>query len=306
MMGGREKINIGGIEKSPEEVSAAILRTLKKAAEEQSGESFDEVVITHPAYFNDRQIFATQQAGLLAGFKNVYLLSEPLAAAIEYGYRQSYAQTLLVYDLGGGTFDACVLKVSLDTSGQEVFQELSDVGDMNLGGDDFDAELVRWLKFKFAEENNVDLDALDNAERKRVIQKLKQEAEQIKKKLSGTNKANVRINPLVIIEGVPKNLNAEITREEFEAMIRKYVDRSRDIIEDLWAVQRLYLWLNAWLRALLRNRTARPTPPRVWLWARQFTIIWCICLLPTLRLGRLRGKFSARKLPLTLRPVRRG
>ncbi|MCL1862356.1 MAG: Hsp70 family protein [Defluviitaleaceae bacterium] len=233
LMGGGEKINIGEMEKSPEEVSAAILGTLKKAAEEQAGETFDEVVITHPAYFNDRQIFATQQAGIMAGFKNVYLLSEPLAAAIEYGYRQSYAQTLLVYDLGGGTFDACVLRVNLDESGQEVFQELSDVGDMNLGGDDFDAELVRWLKEKFAEESNVDLDALDNAERKRVVQKLKAEAEQVKKKLSGANKATVRINPLVIGEdGVPKNLNAEITREEFEAMIRKYVDRSRDIIEE--------------------------------------------------------------------------
>jgi len=232
MMGGTEKINIGAAEKSPEEVSAEILRKLKKAAEEQVAETFDEVVITHPAYFNDRQIFATQQAGLLAGFKTVYLLSEPLAAAIEYGYRQSYAQTLLVYDLGGGTFDACVLKVSINEDGQEVFQELSDVGDMNLGGDDFDAELVRWMKQKFTEESGVDLDSLDTAERKRVTQKLKQEAEQTKKKLSGTNKVAVRINPLVIIEGVPKNLNAEITREEFEAMIRKYVDRSRDIVEE--------------------------------------------------------------------------
>jgi len=232
MMGGGEKINISGMEKSPEDVSAEILKKLKKSAEDQSGEKFDEVVITHPAYFNDRQIFATKQAGLAAGFKTVYLLSEPLAAAIEYGYRQSYAQTLLVYDLGGGTFDACVLKVDIDADGQEIFQELSDVGDMNLGGDDFDSELVRWMKAKFAEESGVDLDTLETAERKRVTQKLKQEAEQTKKKLSGTNKVAVRINPLVIIDGVPKNLNAEITREEFEAMIRKYVDRSRDIIEE--------------------------------------------------------------------------
>ncbi len=208
-----------------------MLRKLKRAAEEQSGEAYDEVVITHPAYFNDRQIYATQQAGLLAGFRNVYLLSEPLAAAIEYGYRQSYAQTLLVYDLGGGTFDACVLQVSSDEHGQEIFQELSDVGDMNLGGDDFDSELIRWMKTQFNEANHIDLDTLENAERKRVMQKLKQEAEQTKKKLSGTNKVAVRINPLVIVDGVPKNLNAEITREDFEAMIRKYVDRSRDIIE---------------------------------------------------------------------------
>ncbi|MCL2047924.1 MAG: Hsp70 family protein [Defluviitaleaceae bacterium] len=232
MMGGTEKINIGEQQKTPEEVSAAILVKLKKAAEEQAGEAFDEVVITHPAYFNDRQIFATRAAGLLAGFKNVYLLSEPLAAAIEYGYRQSYAQTLLVYDLGGGTFDACVLRVNIDANGQEVFQELSDVGDMNLGGDDFDAELVRWLREKFEQESGMSLDSLETPERKRVMQKLKQEAEQVKKKLSGANKAAVRINPLVIADGVPKNLNAEITREEFEAMIRKYVERSREIIEE--------------------------------------------------------------------------
>ncbi|MCL2665871.1 MAG: Hsp70 family protein, partial [Defluviitaleaceae bacterium] len=228
MMGSGEMINVGNsIEKSPEQVSAEILKKLKHAAEAQSDETFDEVVITHPAYYNDRQIFATKEAGLLAGFRNVYLLSEPLSAAIEYGYRQSYAQTLLVYDLGGGTFDACVLSVSQDENGQEIFQELSDVGDMHLGGDDFDAELIRWMKAKFFDENNIDLDTLDNAERKRVMQKLKQEAEQTKKKLSGTNKATVRINPLVIIDGVPKNLSAEITREEFESMIRKYVDRSR-------------------------------------------------------------------------------
>ncbi|MCL2190089.1 MAG: Hsp70 family protein [Defluviitaleaceae bacterium] len=232
MMGSGDGIHLGDVEKTPEDISADILRKLKRAAEEQAGEAFDEVVVTHPAYFNDRQIFATKQAGLMAGFKNVYLLSEPLAAAIEYGYRQSYAQTLLVYDLGGGTFDACVLQVSQDENGQETFQELSDVGDMNLGGDDFDAELVRWMKNAFTEANGVDLDALDTAERKRVMQKLKQEAEQTKKKLSATNKVSVRINPLVIIDGVPKNLNAEITREEFEALIRKYVDRSRDIIEE--------------------------------------------------------------------------
>ncbi|MCL2378748.1 MAG: Hsp70 family protein [Defluviitaleaceae bacterium] len=232
LMGGGELVNVGTGEKSPEEVSAEILRKLKQAAESQAGERFQEVVITHPAYFNDRQIFATKQAGLLAGFANVHLLSEPLAAAIEYGYRQNYAQTLLVYDLGGGTFDACVLRVSLDENGQEIFQELSDVGDMNLGGDDFDAELVYWMKNSFTEQTGVDLDSLEIAERKRVMQKLKQEAEQTKKKLSGTNKVSVRINPLVIVDGVPKNLNAEITREEFEAMIRKYVDRSRDIIEE--------------------------------------------------------------------------
>lgn len=232
IIGTDEKIDINGVLKTPEEVSSEILKKLKKAAEEQSGEIFDEVVITHPAYFNDRQIFATKQAGILAGFKNVYLLSEPLAAAIEYGYKQGYAQTLLVYDFGGGTFDACVLKVSIDENGEEIFQELADVGDMNLGGDDFDAELIKFMKDKFKEETSIDLDEIEHTERKRVMQKLKQEAEQTKKKLSGTNKVSVKINPLTIVDGVPKNLSLEITREDFEAIIRKYVERSREILEE--------------------------------------------------------------------------
>lgn len=231
-IGTDEKIVINEIEKTPEQVSAEILKKLKKSAEEQSGETFDEVVITHPAYFNDRQIFATKQAGILAGFKNVYLLSEPLAAAIEYGYKQGYAQTLLVYDFGGGTFDACVLKVSIDENGEEIFQELADVGDMNLGGDDFDAELIRFMKEKFKEDSGIDIDTIDNLGRKTVMQKLKQEAEQTKKKLSGTGKASVKINPLIISDGVPKNLSIDITREDFEALIRKYVERSREILEE--------------------------------------------------------------------------
>jgi len=232
LMGSSEKINIGELTKTPEEISGEILKKLKISAEKQAGETFGEVVITHPAYFNDRQIFATKQAGIIAGFKDVYLLSEPLSAAIEYGYRQGLAQTLLVYDLGGGTFDACVLRVSKDAAGQEIFQELSDVGDVNLGGDDFDSELIRWMKEKFKEQNGLDIDTLEHAEHKRVVQKLKQEAEQTKKKLSGTNKTAVSVHPLVIANGVPKNLSLEITREAFEAMIRKYVDRSRDIIEE--------------------------------------------------------------------------
>lgn len=232
MMGTKEKIIINNIEKSPEEISSEILKKLKLQAQKQSNEIFDEVVITHPAYFNDRQIYATKEAGLLAGFKEVYLLSEPLSAAIEYGYKQGYAQTLLVYDLGGGTFDACILKVSIDENGEEKFEELADVGDMNLGGDDFDAELINFMIEKFKEQNGIDLTGLDEISTKTSIQKLKQEAEQVKKKLSSTNKAIIKINPLIIVEGVPKNLSTEITREGFEAIIRKYIERSREILQE--------------------------------------------------------------------------
>jgi len=231
VMGG-EAINVGEIAILPEEISAQILQKLKQCAEEQVGEAFDEVVITHPAYFNDRQIYATKQAGLMSGFSNVHLLSEPLAAAIEYGFKQGYAQTLLVCDLGGGTLDACVLDVQKDEYGQEIFQELASVGDMNLGGDDFDAELIYWMKEQFMDETGIDLNSLEAAEYSRIMQKLRLEAEAVKKKLSGVNKAMVRINPLIIVDGVPKSLTLEITRQTFEAMIDKYIDRSRDIITE--------------------------------------------------------------------------
>ncbi|MCL1995880.1 MAG: Hsp70 family protein [Defluviitaleaceae bacterium] len=233
LMGHHDAIVLGDTQKLPQEISAEILKKLKHGAQEQANCTFDEVVITHPAYFNDKQIYATQQAGYLAGFKTVFLLSEPLAAAIEYGYKNPQAQTILVYDLGGGTFDASVLKVSVDEYGQELFQELASLGDMNLGGDDFDQELIRYFKKSFKKEHGIDIDELeDDLERKRVIQKLKLEAENTKKKLSSVNKVTVSINPLLIEENLPKNLNLEITKEDFEAIIRKYVDRTSEIIEE--------------------------------------------------------------------------
>lgn len=229
-MGENEPIEIGGKSYLPQDISAIILKTLKEAAESQASQVFDEVVITHPAYFNDRQIFATKQAGELAGFKTVHLLSEPLAAAIEYGYKQGYAQTLLVYDLGGGTFDACVLKVQKDLSGNEHFMELSDVGDMNLGGDDFDALLIDYMIQKFELISGIKLKSLDEYTYLSAMQKLKYEAEQLKKKLSVTHKASVKISPFIIIDGVPHNLVLEVTKEDFEGLIRPLIERSREIV----------------------------------------------------------------------------
>ena len=217
---------------TPEDISAMILGRLKEAAEEQKGETIDEVVITHPAYFNDRQIFATKKAGELAGFTKVHLLSEPLASAIEYGYRQGYAQTLLVYDLGGGTFDACVLKVTKDVNGHESFQELADVGDMNLGGDDFDQLLMDYMVEQFRLMTEVQIQDLPGEESGRIMQKLKQEAENAKKKLSSTNKTTVKVSPLMIKDGVPLNLNIEITKDDFEALIRPLIERSKEIVTE--------------------------------------------------------------------------
>lgn len=231
-MGDSEPVYVGGESFLPEEISSIFLKKLKDAAELQAGELFEEVVITHPAYFNDRQIFATKKAGEIAGFKTVHLLSEPLAAAIEYGYKQGYAQTLLIYDLGGGTFDACVLKVNQDLYGNETFQELSDVGDMFLGGDDFDQVLTQYMINKFEMMHKVVLEDLDDKEYARVQQKLKQEAEQLKKKLSSTNASTVKITPLLIKDGIPLNLNLEVTKEDFEGLIRPFIDKSREIVSE--------------------------------------------------------------------------
>jgi molecular chaperone DnaK len=231
-MGESEPITVQGQEYLPEEISSIILKKILEAANEQASEHFEEVVITHPAYFNDRQVYATKRAGELAGFKKVHLLSEPLSAAIEYAYKQGYGQTLLVYDFGGGTFDACVLQVNKDAFGNESFIELADVGDMNLGGDDFDQVLVDYMIQKFQLMTSIDINDFEKKEYQRIIQKLKQEAEQLKKKLSSTNKATVKISPLVIKEGIPYNLTLEVTKDDFEALIREYIEKSREIVEE--------------------------------------------------------------------------
>lgn len=230
-MGESQPLVISGNSYLPEEISSKILLKIKESATSQWGEEFKEVVITHPAYFNDRQIFATKQAGLLAGFTTVHLLSEPLAAAIEYGYKQNFVQKVLIYDLGGGTFDACVLEVSKNIYGNNSFKELSDVGDMFLGGDDFDQILVDALLHTFEKDHQLNIEILSELEQRRINQKLKQEAEKAKKILSEANKVTITINPLTIIEGMPYSLSFELTRDAFEEMIKPYIEKSLSVVE---------------------------------------------------------------------------
>ncbi len=231
LMGETEPLDLGITQKLPEEVSADLLKVIKDSAQKQAGETFDEVVITHPAYFNDRQIYATKQAGELAGFQTVHLLSEPLAAAIEYGYQQNYVQKILIYDLGGGTFDACVLDVSKDIYGHHSFKELADVGDMFLGGDDFDKELERRMAKEFEANHDMLIDTLPIEDQRRVIQRLRQEAEKAKRLLSEAGKVTIQIHPLAIVDSVPCNLTMEVTRDEFEGMIQSYIDRSLEVVD---------------------------------------------------------------------------
>ncbi len=230
-MGSKDPIIIGDLELSPEDVSGQILRKIKESAEGQTGEVYDEVVITHPAYFNDTQIYATKEAGLKAGFTTVHLLSEPLAAAIEYGYKQNYVQKVLIYDLGGGTFDACVLEVKQDMYGNNNFKELSDVGDMYLGGDDIDQILMDHLLATFTKTHQLDMDELEEIEQRRIFQKINQEAEKCKKALSEANKFTINVSPLTIVDGLPYNLNFELTRDDFENMIKPLVERSLEVVE---------------------------------------------------------------------------
>ncbi len=230
-MGSKDPIIIGDLELTPEDVSGQILKKIKLSAQAQSGEIYDEVVITHPAYFNDTQIYATKEAGLKAGFKTVHLLSEPLAAAIEYGYKQNYVQKVLIYDLGGGTFDACVLEVNQDMYGNNNFKELSDVGDMYLGGDDIDQVLMDHLISSFTKAHQLDMDDFDDVEQRRINQKIKQEAEKCKKALSDANKYSVNVSPLTIVDGLPYNLNFELTRDDFELMIKPLIERSLEVVD---------------------------------------------------------------------------
>lgn len=230
-MGQEETIVIGERDLLPEDISSEILKKIKKAAQEQVGEPISEVVITHPAYFNDRQIYATKKAGTLAGFETVHLLSEPLAAAIEYGYKQSYVQKILIYDLGGGTFDACVLSVSQDIYGNNSFQELSDVGDMQLGGDDFDQVLVEAMIHNFEKKYAISFSQFQELEQKQMMQKIRVEAERAKRGLSEANKMSVNIHPITIVDGIPYQLSFEITRDQFEELIRDYIDRSMEVVE---------------------------------------------------------------------------
>ena len=216
IMGTSEILNINGEKRTPEEVCAEILKKLKTEAENQAGEVFSEVVITHPAYYNDRQIFATRQAGLTAGFENVYLLSEPLSAAIEYGYRQSYAQTLLVYDLGGGTFDVTVLEKY-----NNIMEVRAVAGDIFLGGEDF-TEILEKL---FLEKIKIDKETLSQTD----IAIIKKSVETAKHKFVETQ--------IVTVETVVNETqySSEISLEEYTSHCEDLLSRLRSSIKNAMA-----------------------------------------------------------------------
>jgi len=202
-------VEIDGKVYTPQEISAKILMKLKKDAEEFFGEEVTEAVITVPAYFNDSQRKATQEAGKIAGLNVLRIINEPTAAALAYGLDKKGEEKILVYDLGGGTFDVTVLEI-----GDGTFQVLATDGNAFLGGDDFDNRIVDWLISEFKAETGIDL-----SQDKMALQRLKDAAETAKKELSTKDETEINL-PFITADATgPKHLVKKLTRAKFEAMI---------------------------------------------------------------------------------------
>ncbi|MBL8739730.1 MAG: molecular chaperone DnaK, partial [Myxococcales bacterium] len=203
---------------APPEVSAHVLRKLKKAAEDYLGEKVTEAVITVPAYFNDAQRQATKDAGRVAGLEVKRIVNEPTAAALAYGLDKKKDEVIAVYDFGGGTFDISILEV-----GDSVVQVISTNGDTHLGGDDVDYVVMEWLLSEFKKDTGMDV-----SKDKMVIQRLKDAAEQAKIELSNVQETTVNLPFLTADATGPKHLQKQLTRAKLEQMIRPLVDRTME------------------------------------------------------------------------------
>ena len=219
---GRAVVDIDGKDYTPEEISAMVLQKLKADAEKQLGGPVTQAVITVPAYFNDAQRQATKDAGKIAGLEVLRIINEPTAAALAYGLdKTNKDEKILVFDLGGGTFDVSILEL-----GDGVFEVASTAGDNHLGGDDWDQRIIDWLADKFQADNGIDL-----RQDKMALQRLKEAAEKAKMELSSTSQANINLPFITADASGPKHLDYTLTRAEFERITKDLLDRVKKPVE---------------------------------------------------------------------------
>ena len=215
-MGTKYTVTIDGKDYTPEQISAMILEKMKGDAERYLGEKVTEAVITVPAYFNDSQRQATKDAGRIAGLDVKRIINEPTAAALAYGIDKSDEKTVLVYDLGGGTFDVSILEL-----GDGVFEVKSTTGDTHLGGDDFDHRIMDWMTDEFKKQNGIDLTG-----DKMAMQRIREAAEKAKIELSSMMTTNINLPFITAGANGPQHLDMDLTRAKFDSMTSDLVDRT--------------------------------------------------------------------------------
>ena len=215
-MGSDYKVDIDGKKYSPQEISAMILQKLKADAENYIGEKVSEAVITVPAYFNDAQRQATKDAGKIAGLDVKRIINEPTAAALAYGLDNEKEQKIMVYDLGGGTFDVSIIEI-----GDGVIEVLATNGDTHLGGDDFDNKVIDWMVSEFKKQEGIDLSG-----DKMAMQRLKEAAEKAKKELSSATTTNINLPFITATAEGPKHFDMDLTRAKFDELTHDLVEKT--------------------------------------------------------------------------------